>query len=132
MPTNLYFATSSPAYADKTNAAAIHAALGLPTAAFATDLVGTGRSGIAAWRAAAATGGLALTADVRVGRPGSADERHGGDGAAALLFGEGDLRSPTSLATTLARPSSWTAGAHPGRSPASSGRNASARTATQR
>lgn len=88
-PTELYFATSSPAYADKTNASAIHAALGLPYAAFAVDLCGTGRSGIAAWRSAAATGGLALTADVRVGRPGSPDERLGGDGAAALLFGEG-------------------------------------------
>jgi uncharacterized OB-fold protein len=89
LPTNLYFATSSPAYADKTNATAIHAALGLPHASFATDLCGTGRSGFAAWQAAAATGGLALTADVRVGRPGSADERLGGDGAAALLFGDG-------------------------------------------
>jgi 3-hydroxy-3-methylglutaryl CoA synthase/uncharacterized OB-fold protein len=88
-PTNLYFATSSPAYADKNNASAIHSALGLPYASFAADVCGTGRSGIAAWRAAAATGGLALTADVRVGRPGSVDERLGGDGAAALLFGEG-------------------------------------------
>jgi 3-hydroxy-3-methylglutaryl CoA synthase/uncharacterized OB-fold protein len=89
LPTNLYFATSTPAYADKTNASAIHSALGLPYASFATDLCGTGRSGFAAWRAAAATGGLAVTADVRVGRPGSADERLGGDGAAALLFGDG-------------------------------------------
>ncbi|UXA11528.1 OB-fold domain-containing protein [Mycobacterium sp. SMC-8] len=88
-PTNLYFATSSPAYADKNNASAIHSALGLPPASFATDLCGTGRSGIAAWRAAAVTGGLALTSDIRVGRPGSADERLGGDGAAALLFGSG-------------------------------------------
>jgi 3-hydroxy-3-methylglutaryl CoA synthase/uncharacterized OB-fold protein len=89
LPESVYFATSSPAYADKTNATAIHAALGLPYASFATDLCGTGRSGYAAWRAAATTGGLALTADVRVGRPGSADERLGGDGAAALLFGDG-------------------------------------------
>ena len=89
LPANLYFATSSPAYADKTNAVAIHAALGLPATAFATDLCGTGRSTIAAWRSAAATGGLAVSADVRVGRPGSADERLGGDGAAALLFGDG-------------------------------------------
>jgi 3-hydroxy-3-methylglutaryl CoA synthase/uncharacterized OB-fold protein len=88
-PTNLYFATSSPAYADKTNATAIHSALGLPYAAFSADFGGTGRSGFAAWRAAAATGGLAVTADVRVGRPGSADERLGGDCAAALLFGDG-------------------------------------------
>jgi hydroxymethylglutaryl-CoA synthase len=99
LPANLYFATSSPAYADKTNASAIHAALGLPYASFATDLCGTGRSGFAAWRAAAATGGLALNADVRVGRPGSADERLGGDGAAALLFGEGPAIADV-LATT--------------------------------
>jgi hydroxymethylglutaryl-CoA synthase len=98
-PTSIYFATSSPPYVDKTNATAIHAALGLPYASFATDLCGTGRSGFAAWRAAAATGGLALTADVRVGRPGSADERLGGDGAAALLFGDGPAIADV-LATT--------------------------------
>jgi 3-hydroxy-3-methylglutaryl CoA synthase/uncharacterized OB-fold protein len=99
LPASVYFATSSPAYADKTNATGIHAALGLPYASFATDLCGTGRSGFAAWRAAAATGGLALTADVRVGRPGSADERLGGDGAAALLFGDGPAIADV-LATT--------------------------------
>ena len=43
-PRNVYFATSTPAYADKTNATAIHAALGLPGDAFVTDLCGTGRS----------------------------------------------------------------------------------------
>jgi hydroxymethylglutaryl-CoA synthase len=89
LPRNLYFATSTPAYADKTNATAIHSALGLPREAFATDMCGTGRSAFAAWRAAATTGGLAVAADVRVGRPGSPDEKLGGDGAAALLFGEG-------------------------------------------
>jgi hydroxymethylglutaryl-CoA synthase len=85
----LYFATSSPAYADKTNAAAVHAALGLPDKSFAADLCGTGRSAFAAIRAAAASGGVAVAADVRVGRPGSADEKLGGDGAAALVFGDG-------------------------------------------
>jgi hydroxymethylglutaryl-CoA synthase len=99
LPSNLYFATSSPAYADKTNATAIHSALGLQYASFAADLCGTGRSGFAAWRAAAATGGLAVSADVRVGRPGSADERLGGDGASALLFGEGPAIADI-LATT--------------------------------
>lgn len=101
MPSNLYFATSSPAYADKTNATAIHAALGLAGEAFATDMCGTGRSAFAAWRAAAGTGGVAVAADVRVGRPGSPDEKLGGDGAAALLFGEGpaiaDVLGTTSL-----------------------------------
>ncbi|MCU1647668.1 MAG: hypothetical protein JWN03_7943 [Nocardia sp.] len=83
----LYFATTTPAYADKTNATAIHAALDLPESVFAVDLAGSARSGVAALRAAAASGGLAILADVRVGRPGSADERSGGDGAAAFLFG---------------------------------------------
>ena len=100
-PQNLYFATSSPAYADKTNATAIHSALGLPNETFATDMCGTGRSAFAAWRAAAATGGLVVAADVRVGRPGSPDEKLGGDGAAALLFGEGpgiaEILATTSL-----------------------------------
>jgi hydroxymethylglutaryl-CoA synthase len=83
----LYFATSTPAYADKTNATGIHAALGLPGDSLAADFCGSGRSGFAAIIAAASTGGLAVSADVRVGRPGSADEKLGGDGAAALLFG---------------------------------------------
>jgi hydroxymethylglutaryl-CoA synthase len=86
----LYFATSTPAYADKTNATAIHAALGLPAEALAVDFCGSGRSGFATLLAAASTGGLAVSADVRVGRPGSADEKLGGDGAAALLFGGTD------------------------------------------
>lgn len=85
----VYFATSSPAYADKTNATAIHAALGLGESTFAADLCGTGRSAFAAISAAAATGGIAVAADVRTGRPGSADEKFGGDGAAALVFGDG-------------------------------------------
>jgi len=102
-PSNVYFATSSPAYADKTNATAIHSALGLGCDAFATDLCGTGRSAIAAWRLAAATGGLAVAADVRVGRPGSADEKLGGDGAAALLFGDGPAIAEIVATTSLTR-----------------------------
>ncbi|WP_280341918.1 OB-fold domain-containing protein [Nocardia neocaledoniensis] len=90
-PASLYLATTSPPYLDKTNAAAIHAALGLPRKTFVADMAGSARSGIAAWKAAATDGGLAVLADVRVGRPGSIDERSGGDGAAALLFGDPSL-----------------------------------------
>lgn len=86
----LWFATTSPDYLDKTNASAIHAALGLDASMFAADLIGSGRSTLAGMRAAAANGGVVVAADVRVGRPGSADERSGGDGAAAVVFGEGD------------------------------------------
>jgi 3-hydroxy-3-methylglutaryl CoA synthase/uncharacterized OB-fold protein len=96
--TSLYFATTSPAYLDKTNAAAIHVALGLDGAGFAADFAGSGRSGIAALRTAAAAGGLALLADVRVGQPGSGDEHTGGDGAAAVLFGPGEDVLATMLA----------------------------------
>jgi 3-hydroxy-3-methylglutaryl CoA synthase/uncharacterized OB-fold protein len=83
----LWFATTSPPYAEKTNAAAVHAALGAGEDGFAVDLAGSSRSGTGALRAAAAGGGLAVFADVRVGMPGSADEREGADGGAAFRFG---------------------------------------------
>ena len=90
-PGSLAFATTAPAYLDKTNASAIHAALDLGHEGFAVDMAGSARSAIGALRAAAsADGGLAVLSDVRTGRPGSADEREGGDGAAAFLFGAGD------------------------------------------
>jgi hydroxymethylglutaryl-CoA synthase len=86
-PRDLYFATTSPAYLDKTNAAAVHTALGLGGEGFAADLAGSARSGIAALFSAAGLGGIAVLADVRTGRPGSADEGGGGDAAAAFVFG---------------------------------------------
>jgi len=89
-PANVWLATTSPPYLDKTSAAVIHAALGLATEGFAADLNGAARSGIAALRSAAGAGGVAVLSDVRVGRPQSADEAQGGDGAAAFVFGEGD------------------------------------------
>jgi hydroxymethylglutaryl-CoA synthase len=88
-PESLYLATSTPAYADKTNAATVHAALGLPAGGFAADLCGTARSTVAGLVSATRGGGLVVAADVRVGKPGSADEKTGGDGAAALYFGAG-------------------------------------------
>jgi 3-hydroxy-3-methylglutaryl CoA synthase/uncharacterized OB-fold protein len=102
----IYFATTSPPYLDKTNAAAIHAALGLPDACFAADIAGSARSGTAAMRAALTAGGLAVLADVRTGLPGSGDERAGGDGAAALIFGDpaesiADVLSVVSLTAEL-------------------------------
>jgi 3-hydroxy-3-methylglutaryl CoA synthase/uncharacterized OB-fold protein len=105
-PRALYLATTSPAYLDKANACTVHAALGLPREVFAADLAGSARSAVAAWRAAAAAGGLAVLADVRTGRPGSGDERGGGDGAAALLFGDpsraiADIVAQCSLSTEI-------------------------------
>src|SRR4051812_22236492 len=87
----LYFATANPAYLDKTNATAIHAALGLDQSAPAYDMGGAARSAVGALRAASDTADagrptLAVVSDVRTGLPGSGDERDGGDGAAAFLF----------------------------------------------
>ena len=86
----VHFATTAPPYLDKTNATAVHAALGLDAGAAAFDMLGAVRSGVAALRAAldASRPTLAVVADVRTGLPGSADERDGGDGAAAFVCGE--------------------------------------------
>jgi hydroxymethylglutaryl-CoA synthase len=85
---SVWLATTDPVYADKTNATAVHAALGLPPGILAADLGASARSGIVALLAAARDGGLAVLADRRGGPAGGADEREGGDAAAAFLFGE--------------------------------------------
>ena len=90
VPDAVWWASTTPPYLDKTNAAAVHAALRLPSSVPAADLVGSARSTFAALRAAAVAGGLVVAADVRVGKPGSLDEKSGGDGAAAVLLGVGD------------------------------------------
>ncbi|MCU1353121.1 MAG: 3-hydroxy-3-methylglutaryl CoA synthase [Acidimicrobiales bacterium] len=89
-PTALWFSTVAPAYLDKTNATALHAALRLAPDTVAADFGGAIRSGVAALRAALAGGGptLVVTADIRTGLPGSADESAGGDAAAAVLVGD--------------------------------------------
>jgi 3-hydroxy-3-methylglutaryl CoA synthase/uncharacterized OB-fold protein len=89
-PETLYFATADPAYLDKTNATAVHAALDLPASGAAYDMVGSVRSAAGALRAALDAGGpaLAVMADVRTGLAGGADEREGGDGAAAFVCGD--------------------------------------------
>lgn len=88
-PERLYFATTTPAYRDRTNANIIHAALGLDTTTLTVDMVGSVRSGIGAMVAAldAVEPTLVVLSDIRTGLPGSAEELDGGDGAAALLFG---------------------------------------------
>jgi hydroxymethylglutaryl-CoA synthase len=89
---SVLLATASPPYMEKTNAVAVHAALDLEPSVFAADVAGSVRSGIAALRmgAQAATPALVALSDVRTGLPGSADERDGGDGAAAFVLGPGD------------------------------------------
>jgi hydroxymethylglutaryl-CoA synthase len=88
-PDALWFATAEPAYAEKTNATSIHAALRLDPTVAAMDVNGAVRSGVGAFLAAArgADEVLLSVAGMRGGLPTSADETEGGDGAAALLLG---------------------------------------------
>src|SRR3954471_11691151 len=88
----LWLATTTPAYADKTNATAVHAALRLDRTTPAFDATGSVRSATGALFAALAgrCGVLVVASDVRVGRPGGPDESSGADAAAAVLVGDGD------------------------------------------
>jgi 3-hydroxy-3-methylglutaryl CoA synthase/uncharacterized OB-fold protein len=100
---SVWFATTDPVYADKTNATVVHAALELQPGIVAADLGATLRSGIVALLIAARDGGLAVLADRRGGPAGGADEREGADAAAAFLFGERDpLAYVTSTASVTA------------------------------
>jgi 3-hydroxy-3-methylglutaryl CoA synthase len=103
-PAALVFATADPAYLDKTNATAIHSAVGLDDAAGAYDTTGSVRSGVGALRLALAGAPITLVvaSDLRTGLPGGGDEADGGDGAAALLVGESDAVIATPLAFTSA------------------------------
>src|SRR3989449_6997198 len=95
-PEALYFATASPAYLDKTNATAIHAALDLAPSAPAFDMAGAVRSGAGALRATLDARGTAPPglSHIPTGLPGSADEREGGDGARPFLFGDDSPHPP--------------------------------------
>ena len=89
-PQALWFATASPAYLEKTNATAVHAALQLSPEVGALDFGGALRSGAGALRTALTAGvsTLVVAADQRGGLATSADEAAGGDGAAAVLIGD--------------------------------------------
>ncbi|MFM8972995.1 MAG: OB-fold domain-containing protein, partial [Actinomycetota bacterium] len=95
-PDALWFATASPAYLDKNNASAIHAALRLAPEVAAFDFGGALRSGPGALSAALGGAGttLVVTSDMRDGLPGGSDEAQGGDGAAAVLIGDDGEASP--------------------------------------
>src|SRR5437588_2481113 len=91
-PDALWFSTVAPAYLDKTNATAIHAALRLDHDVPAFDMVGAARSAVGALSTALRSSGttLVVASDIRTGLPGSGDEANGGDAASAILIGEGD------------------------------------------
>jgi 3-hydroxy-3-methylglutaryl CoA synthase len=89
-PDMLWFSTVAPAYVDKTNATAVHAALRIDDDVAALDMGGAQRSAVGALHVALRTPGTVLTiaSDIRTGLPGSGDEAGGGDGAAAVLVGD--------------------------------------------
>jgi 3-hydroxy-3-methylglutaryl CoA synthase/uncharacterized OB-fold protein len=103
-PGAVLFATTAPPYVDKTNATAVHAALDLAPTAFAADMGAAPRGAVAAMLAAASapSDGLAVLADVRVGRPGSIDEAAGADAAAAFVLGDGSPAGAELVATASA------------------------------
>jgi hydroxymethylglutaryl-CoA synthase len=88
---SLWFATTRPAYLEKSNAATVAVASGLDAACGAFDVSGALRSGagavVAALAAASDNSTIAVGSDVRFGLPGSADETGGADGAAAFVLG---------------------------------------------
>jgi 3-hydroxy-3-methylglutaryl CoA synthase/uncharacterized OB-fold protein len=88
-PDALWFASAEPAYAEKTNATAIHAALRLDPTVAVMDMNGAVRSGVGAFLAASrgVDEVLVAVAGMRGGLPMSADEAEGGDGGAAVLVG---------------------------------------------
>lgn len=85
---SLWFATTRPAYLEKSNATTVAVASGLPPEIAAYDVGGALRGGAGALRAGLATGtALVVSSDVRFGLPGSADEIGGADAAAAFRIG---------------------------------------------
>src|SRR6185369_3447298 len=85
----LLFATTTPPYAEKLNAALIGAAARLPLEIRAADLTGSVRAGLAALLQGADTahGGVATLvamADCRLAAPEGKSEQSGGDAAAAF------------------------------------------------
>lgn len=93
-PATLLFASTSHAYAEKLNAAGVHAALDLPPGARLVDLSSSSGAGVAALGLASAIGSgqpsLVCCADVVVGAPMGAREAMGGDAACAFLVGDGE------------------------------------------
>lgn len=90
VPAAVWLSTAEPAYLEKTNATAVHAALRLPSGTRAADFGGAVRSGVAALGTALLGGPTVLTiaSAVRTGLPGGPDEASGGDAAAAFLVGD--------------------------------------------
>ncbi len=105
----LIFATTSPPYAEKLNAATIQAALDLPESLRTVELGSSSRMGLSALSlaadvAAAGRRALVCVGDVVIGAPGGARESQSGDGAVAFVTGPDD----EALARVVGRASATT------------------------
>ena len=106
---SLVFATTTPPYAEKLNAALVGAAAQLPAEIRASDSTGSIRAGLSAILqaadAVAATGGQAAVAisDSRLGAPEGKAEQANGDGAAAFLLGTENVIAEIAASASLTR-----------------------------
>ncbi|WP_235735317.1 hypothetical protein [Nocardioides alcanivorans] len=85
----LLLATTSAPYVARTAATVVHEALGLGESVPAVDLTGH-RAGFTALDLAIDSASLAVTADIRITRPGAPDELGQGDAAVAFIGGPAD------------------------------------------
>jgi 3-hydroxy-3-methylglutaryl CoA synthase/uncharacterized OB-fold protein len=105
----LLFATTTPPYAEKLNAAVIGAAARLPLEIRAADLTGSVRAGISALLQGAdtvrggATQALVTMADCRLAAPEGKAEQMSGDGAAAFVLGSENVIAEIEASASLTR-----------------------------
>jgi 3-hydroxy-3-methylglutaryl CoA synthase/uncharacterized OB-fold protein len=104
---SLFFATTTPPYADKLNAAIVGAAAQLPLEIRAADLTGSVRAGLSAFLQAADSAGtgqaLVAMADARLAAPEAKAERMSGDGAAAFVLGRENVIAEIEASASLTR-----------------------------
>jgi len=107
----LIFATTTPPYAEKQAAVTVAAAVDLRKDIVTMDVTDTLRAGTTAMRVAldaikagTAKQVLVVAADSRPAQPRSSYEQAGGDGAAALLFGETGVAANVEGSYSITRP----------------------------
>ena len=105
----LFFATTTPPYGEKLNAAIVGAAARLPVEIRAADVTGSTRAGVTALLQAAdgvrggARQALAVAADCRLGAPEGKAEQQNGDGAVAFVLGSQDVIAEIEETASLTR-----------------------------
>jgi len=105
----LLFATTTPPYGEKLNAAIVGAAARLPVSIRAVDMTGSVRAGLSALLqgadAAAGSGAntLVAMADARLGAPEGKAEQQNGDGAVAFVLGTENVLAEIEASASMTR-----------------------------